>query len=215
MTQPVQQQPAQQTATAQQVTAALAVLTAVLGGLSLAAAAGTLANVLHVRPSSALAALNVAVRDMPAQVLTGRASVRISQAEQTYRAAYLANATLRIDRRLDAGADVQRAVVVEMDLFRAHKAAQDNRARSAGLADRLAARFGAMLGWKATIDSKTSPECRAAHKHNFLIAQPPSIGLPGATHPHCRCIPTRPYLGAGLVNAAIAKLTHRGATEAA
>ena len=65
----------------------------------------------------------------------------------------------------------------------------------------------ALVGWKAVMDSRTSAECAAANGKNFPADRPPVIGWPGAVHPHCRCVPTKPYAGAGMVDesAAVAR----------
>lgn len=105
------------------------------------------------------------------------------------RAQYLANAA----RRVSSSGDLREAVARETKHFRAHKAAT---ARRNVVADRVVSaqdRFGDLLGWHATLDSRTSPDCRAANGTNFQADRMPAIGYPGAVHPECRCRPGKPY----------------------
>ena len=51
----------------------------------------------------------------------------------------------------------------------------------------------ALMGWWATLDSKTTKECRAAHGRNFDPKSIPPIGYPGSVHPNCRCKSVLPW----------------------
>lgn len=55
--------------------------------------------------------------------------------------------------------------------------------------DNAVQRYGTTaLGWWAHLDSRTTPECRAAHGSNFSATRPPIIGYPGTLHGGtCRC----------------------------
>lgn len=139
------------------------------------------------------------------------AARRHTQATQpTYRAAYLVQAAKRlsaaatVDRQQAQRSDdetvpsrdeiLRRAIEREQRLFAQHLEAQERRADRAVEVDKAAARHGALLGWYATLDSKTTVECRAAHGKNFLIDRPPAIGWPGTLHAgFCRCRPGPPH----------------------
>lgn len=87
--------------------------------------------------------------------------------------------------------------------LRQHRHATRNRARAAehadtvgrtrGAPDPTTRRPGVIVGWYATLDDRTSSECRAAHGSNFRLTEPPAIGLPGTVHPHCRCTAGPPW----------------------
>lgn len=192
MTQP-QQQPAPQ-ASNTQVLAVLAVITA---GLSVNAAADAIVTALKVPRAVALGLVRLHVAN-PIEVLApGPSANVINEQELTYRAAYLANAGLRINQRLEQGLGPDEAAAPERLLFRAHRAAQRGRARASRAVDSLAHRVGLRLRWRAVNDRKTSPECRAANGHVFTADHPPVIGLPGAVHPNCRCRPVPASEGTG------------------
>lgn len=87
----------------------------------------------------------------------------------------------------------------EARFYGQHTEALWNRMHAAAQADTAATDYGAMLGWYTVHDSRTSPECRAADRHNFRVDRMPVIGFPGAVHPHCRCMPGPPFPGAPLV----------------
>jgi hypothetical protein len=44
-----------------------------------------------------------------------------------------------------------------------------------------------VVRWKAQLDERTIPQCRAAHGHSFDASQIPVIGWPGAVNSYCRC----------------------------
>jgi hypothetical protein len=82
----------------------------------------------------------------------------------------------------------------EARLFGAHLAAERRREKAAEQIDTAAAQFGDTLGWKAVLDDRTTPLCRAAHGRNFSAAKPPEIGWPGIAHGgNCRCRPRAPW----------------------
>lgn len=82
----------------------------------------------------------------------------------------------------------------ERQFLAQHLAAERTRQAAAQHVDRLADRFGPVLGWKARLDERTTPECRAAHGKNFRADRPPAIGWPGTLHGGtCRCVATGPF----------------------
>lgn len=92
----------------------------------------------------------------------------------------------------------QRMAVVwerEKNHLAAHLYAQSNRNRAALGVARAWRRQGGvgLLGWKARLDRKTTADCREADGRNFDPARIPPMGYPGAVHPHCRCVPVKPY----------------------
>lgn len=114
-----------------------------------------------------------------------------------YRAWYIINAVERLEKAATESPDaLTRAEAMESHYFRLHLRAVQNRIESARAVDDAARRWGDLLGWRAVMDQKTTLECRAANGKNFHASAEPSIGYPGAVHPHCRCIPTAPYPGA-------------------
>jgi SPP1 gp7 family putative phage head morphogenesis protein len=140
-------------------------------------------------------------RSLPTPPVAGPAVMASLSAEASFRAAYLVNAAVRLQNSLDAGMSPTDAVAAETKFYELHQAAQINRRNAAQQVDRVS--VDGEAGWKATLDSKTSPECAAADGSNFRVDDPPSIGYPGAVHPHCRCRAVRPYRDAGYVEDAL------------
>ena len=86
------------------------------------------------------------------------------------------------------------SVKTEQRLYGAHLAAETRRAKAAEQLDAAALQFGDVLGWKAVLDERTTPLCRAAHGRNFSASRPPQIGYPGVAHGgQCRCRARRPW----------------------
>lgn len=107
-----------------------------------------------------------------------------------WRARYLSQA----GSRLTQSGLTTAALTTEARWYRQHL--QMNRARkvNANNIRSLVQEFGPILGWKAEIDSSTTPECRYRHGKNFQVRNPPQGQLPGAgTHAGCRCEARRPY----------------------
>lgn len=120
------------------------------------------------------------------------------------RATYLINATRRLApafRARGEGADERRtrAIHAERRWWEAHRAAERKRNESGRRVAEAVARLDpgetkeVLLGWKATLDERTSRDCRAAHKRNFNALVPPPIGYPGTVHLFCRCLPVPPW----------------------
>jgi len=92
--------------------------------------------------------------------------------------------------------------------------------RAAAQVDTAVMDHGLLLGWHSVNDRRTSPECRAANRHNFRADDMPLIGFPGAVHPHCRCWPGAPFPGAPMVGETFGprlptRLTRRAARRVA
>lgn len=86
-------------------------------------------------------------------------------------------------------AAIRDALTTEKRYLAAHVAASQQRISAASAIDGMAAIHGNLLGWNAVIDSRCTPECKAADGKSFYADRPPKIGFPGTTHPHCRCFP--------------------------
>lgn len=117
------------------------------------------------------------------------------------KAAYLVMAGRRLAPALtsrDQGR-LEQARIVEQRYKEAHERAERLRSEAAfriveQIADRGTDRKGEiLLGWKATLDSRTSADCRWANGRNFNALVPPVIGYPGTVHESCRCRAGAPY----------------------
>lgn len=117
------------------------------------------------------------------------------------RAAYLVMAGRRLAPALasrDEGRIAQ-AKNVENRYREAHERAERLRNEAAyrvvdEIGDKAPDRKGEiLLGWYATLDSRTSADCRWANGRNFNALVPPVIGLPGTVHISCRCRPGPPH----------------------
>jgi len=120
------------------------------------------------------------------------ASSESQRLEATYRAHYVWAASQRLLQAIRLGRRDE-ALAAEKTYFNQHMDAMSNRREAAAAVDKAAKRYGDNLGWYAKIDSRTSPECRAANGKNFSASRLPSIGWPGAVHPRCRCKPGRKH----------------------
>jgi len=92
-----------------------------------------------------------------------------------------------------------RQVNRERRYYGQHLEAMWNRARAAEQTDMAALDYGLLLGWYTWRDSRTSPECLAADRHNYRADRMPPIGFPGGVHAHCRCVTGPPFPGAPMV----------------
>lgn len=116
-----------------------------------------------------------------------------SRIEPQFRAAYILAASRRVRDKVAQGVPREQALRDERRYFLQHMEAMTNRRRAALAVDAAARRYGATLGWHATLDARTTPECRAAHGKNFDVGQRPAIGWPGSVHANCRCKPGRKF----------------------
>lgn len=118
------------------------------------------------------------------------------------RAAYLVSAARRLTTAVKAH-EIPAALRVERRYLAAHLDANANRTLAARAVAATAkvqgTRFSypvGVIGWYATLDERTSPECRRANGRNFDPSRIPPIGFPGTVHPHCRCRPGPPHRNA-------------------
>jgi len=199
---PPAEQPPAEPPTEEQILAALTVL--LLAGLTvqqMASYATALLAPLGIAAATVEAAVSLlpsltVIIDIP-EPLT--AAGHIARTAAPRRAAFLLSSI----RRLEAGGSVD----AERRYLEAHLNAERTRRESAQAVDQAAKRFGTptragpVLGWYARQDNRTTPECAAAHRRNFLAARPPLIGYPGTLHGGaCRCVSGPPIPGAKFVD---------------
>lgn len=179
-----------------------------IGAQAIRAALG-LAKSAHM-PRPILAALGIERRSAAADIARAAA-----HADVYFRAAYLTKAANRLQRDLDAGANLRDALRREVANFEAHKAARQKRLEAAGQAASSAELYGTLLGWyrNPLLDSDT--DCIVADGHNFDAAQGTIIGWPGAVHPKCGCHAGPPHEGAGMVNDVLGDVLGRMSPSAA
>jgi len=172
-----------------------------------AAALGSVFAVAGISAAALTAALTVVMSRPPdREGFWGPAQAQTARLNLIRRAQFLVNCARRLVpefARLASGEitteQLALALLKEARYYGQHTEALWNRMHAAAQADTAATDYGAVLGWYTVHDSRTSPECRAADKHNFRVDRMPAIGFPGAVHPHCRCMPGPPFPGAPLV----------------
>lgn len=123
-------------------------------------------------------------------------------------ALYTVVAAMRLAESDEAASAVGQAasITAEERYFALHLVAEERRMRAAALQD-MASLLNVdrqdekhpLLGWRAVLDAKTTPECRYAHGRNYRADQMPAIGWPGAVHISCRCSPGPAIPGAPLL----------------
>lgn len=167
------------------------------------ATAASLAAVLGVPVSLALEFLQAlgkaalkAFRGATVKPKVPTAEAIARRANLRYRAAFV----IRALKRIMAAPDKKLALKRELDFWKGHLKANQRRVNVARRVDFVRARHGDLLGWYATMDKRTSAECRAADGRNFQALAPPVIGYPGGVHLHCRCVPGPPHPGAKMVD---------------
>jgi SPP1 gp7 family putative phage head morphogenesis protein len=101
------------------------------------------------------------------------------------RALYAVRAASRVSKAVLGGKPLDEALGSENAIFKAHKEASKKRLVAASQVDAIGA---PVASWRAVLDEKTTPDCRAAHGHNFEVNHPPKLGYPGMVHMHCRCV---------------------------
>lgn len=112
------------------------------------------------------------------------------------RASYLINAGRRVSTAYTSGGveGMRKAYEAEQRYFRQHLDAVRRRNEAARSVGEAMERYSEVrLGWHATMDERTSAECRQAHGRNFDPQRIPPIGYPGSVHPHCRCRAGAPF----------------------
>jgi hypothetical protein len=209
MTTPQQPQPSQGQP---QAALALTVASALAGATTVAEATvilGPAFAAMKIKRAALMAALEVVMGHPPDRHgFYGPATARIARLNLMRRAQFLIASAKRLGadlaRSVSEGRawDVRAAVAAERRYYGQHMVAMWNRMNAAAQVDSTAMTYGRLLGWYTWLDSRTSPECRAANRHNFNADEMPAIGYPGAVHPHCRCMPGAPFPGAPLVGSA-------------
>lgn len=201
--------PGQETPQQEYDEAALAQLLMVLLIVAISVAAVMAALRLRFRLSrddeaGLTAAVGIVMDDPPGpQGIVGPASRNTSRLNLLRRAQFAVSAGRRLASDIrDArahGRPVTQALADglarERRYYGQHKTAMWQRSKASGAVDMAWLEHGDLLGWLAVMDSRTSAECRAASGRNFRASVMPSIGYPGAVHPHCRCMPVAPWPG--------------------
>ncbi len=137
----------------------------------------------------------------------------MQKAEERQARIWRAVYTLSAAERLMEAPDIQHAEDIEEGYFARHVAAEERRIRAAALVDVTRRLLGdrteeqphkevPLLGWRAVLDDRTTPECRWANGQNFRADRMPIIGIPGSVHPRCRCTAGPAIKGASLIPSA-------------
>jgi hypothetical protein len=137
----------------------------------------------------------------PVTGVVGAASEQVSRLNAARRAQYAIAAAQRVmQAMIHARAHGENAVRAGEDAaererrwYQQHLDAMRQRAVAAARTDMAALEYGDLLGWRAVMDRRTSPECAAANGKNYYASSIPDIGLPGAVHNSCRCEPVPPW----------------------
>lgn len=194
-----------------EATLVAAVATALIEATSGPAALAMLGGLLQaarIPRQAMLSVLHVVMSNPPGRTgFYGPATMASERLNLTRRAQFVVSAARRVGSDMIAARSrgqslpdaLARAVQRERRLYGQHLMATWNRSQAGAQADSAAMTYGLLLGWHATIDAKTSAECRQANGRNFYADHMPLIGYPGAVHPHCRCQPGAPFPGARLV----------------
>jgi hypothetical protein len=113
--------------------------------------------------------------------------------ERIRRAMYGLNAARRIARDVIKGKTIPDAVRGERKHLQAHREARGSREAADRLSDAARDVYGRKLGWYLGPNENHCVVCQEAAGNNYYVSRPPSIGLPGAVHPHCDCSPGAPF----------------------
>ena len=124
--------------------------------------------------------------------------------ERAYRAAYILNAAMRVQKEVEHDKTIRTALADESLNYRRHESARKGRLSAVARVEQDAKKFGPLLGWYLNPLKNNEIECITANGHNFYADEGTVIGYPGAVHPFCGCKSGPPHEGAGLVNDAVA-----------
>jgi hypothetical protein len=127
-----------------------------------------------------------------------------------YRAAYVVNASARVNAELAAKKPLGDVVGKELHNYDLHELARRQRLDAASQIGAAVEEHGNLLGWYLDPELNNEIECIRANGNNFYANRPPIIGLPGMTHPRCGCKAGRPHFGAGMVDDATADVIRLG-----
>jgi hypothetical protein len=209
MTTPAQAQQ-QPTAQEQQILA-ITVAAELAVATSAAAAEAVLWGVFSVygmKRQALRACLTFVMASPPAMTgVSGPATAAVTRLNHARRAQFVIASVRRLTADLTTASAhgdsllvaLQRGLARERRYYQQHLDAAWNRSMAAAQADLAYLSYGPLLGWYATMDSKTSAECRAADGKNFTAEAMPLIGYPGMVHPHCRCRPGQAHAGASML----------------
>lgn len=125
---------------------------------------------------------------------------RVAADDLYYRAAYVMNASKRIQQSLNAGLSQRKALAKEYPNMQLHEQARKGRLNAAASVSKAAGQFGPLLGWYLNPLLNNESECITANGHNFYAEEGTVIGLPGSVHNKCGCKAGPPIPGAALVN---------------
>lgn len=199
-------------AAATPVTAGLSTALAATIPTGMAAAAGTIGALLAVSAAPAVLVatlVRVAIAKKVAEIVVrlagrpagllgrqkdfGPAQQAERRAQLAYRAAFILASAWRLQTayQTDGELGLRQQLRAEHRYFAVHIAALRHRATAAQQVDTARNHWGPILGWRAEMDARTTPECRAANGCRFTITPPPIIGLPGTVHAKCRCYATK------------------------
>jgi hypothetical protein len=137
----------------------------------------------------------------------GAASEEVSRMNAARRAQYVVAASKRVADAAQEARSKGEPVTAAMDaqvtreqrFYFLHRQAMWSRAQAAMSTDMAALEYGPLLGWKAVLDNRTSPECKNANGRNFYATAMPDIGFPGSVHLACRCRAVAPWPGGKLL----------------
>jgi hypothetical protein len=192
-------QPQQQPSQGQQdTTLALAAASALAGAATVAEAMVILGPVFvsfKIKRAALRAALNVVMSYPPDRAgFYGPATAQTARLNLMRRAQFLVASSRRFTLAQFRGPEAMfEQMAAERRYYGQHQEALWNRMQAAAQVDTAVMDHGVLLGWYTKRDSKTSPECITADRHNFRADQMPAIGFPGAVHLHCRCMPGPPF----------------------
>lgn len=127
-----------------------------------------------------------------------------------YRAAYVINASHRIEDNLKARTPLGEVVSKEARNYDMHEAARRQRLDAASHIGSAVAEHGNLLGWYLDPELNNEIECIRASGNNFYASRPPIIGLPGMVHPNCGCSAGAPHFGGRMVDEAVADVIRLG-----
>ena len=122
-----------------------------------------------------------------------------------YRAAFIVHSVVRVNSAVRRREPLSAAMTRERRFLQQHLVATKRRVAVAKAVDKVAASTRRKVGWYATLDNRTSLECRAANGKNFYADRMPTIGYPGAVHPSCRCRPGVPHATKDMVYSVAAR----------
>lgn len=115
------------------------------------------------------------------------------------RAAFLMQVLRRVSNAGPSPRAMAQRLSREAGYARAHVEASQKREGAARSVEAMWEKYGDELGWYATMDARTTAECRAANGRNFNVRNMPPIGYPGAVHMFCRCKAGPPFRTSGRV----------------